>query len=172
MSETQQSVDFLPVQDAIYGVALALDSFLLNGILIGVIQQTMAPGFLDHVAGHLLTPLADLEQHVPAAPVASQPRAEKVMAALRAKCQQLIDVVSGLRAFNALPVEEVQARVSQVPLVRGECIRLIQELERLFQTPRPFYQTRPAHATTSMDAFLANLPRLFEAERAAPVEDH
>lgn len=166
MAVHQHQNDFPAVQGAIYGVALSLDSFLVNGIPIGVIQRMPVPGFLEKVAGNLWTALADLGPHVAEAPVASHAQIRDVLAALRAQCQQLIDLVTGLCAFKTLPVEQVRARVSQVPLLRSECVELIQELERCFQTPKPFYQTRPRYSAALIDAFLANLPQLFEQERA------
>jgi hypothetical protein len=51
MNTNQPQDDFPEVQKAIYGVALSLDSFLINGILYGVIQRDFLPGFLEKTAG-------------------------------------------------------------------------------------------------------------------------
>src|SRR5437773_271153 len=113
MNSNQSQDDFPEVQAAIYRVALSLDSFLLNGIPYGVLQEAMFPGFLEKVAGNLLTPLASLEQHAPYAPPSSQSKVREILAALRGKCQQLIDLVTGLRSFRTLPLQQVRASVSQ-----------------------------------------------------------
>jgi hypothetical protein len=47
MHTKQLTVDFPEVQEAIYGVALSLDAFLVNGIQYGVLQQAVFPGFLQ-----------------------------------------------------------------------------------------------------------------------------
>ena len=161
MNTTQIPTDFPEVQAALYGVALSLDSFLLNGIPYGVLQEAMFPGFLDKVAGNLLRDLATLEQHAPDTAAASQAKVRGLLASLRAKCQQLIDFVNGLRSFAGLPLQELRSLVARVPLLRGECVRLIQELEACFHTPKPFYQSRPGHSTASVDDFLASLEQAF-----------
>jgi hypothetical protein len=46
-------------------------------------------------------------------------------------------------------------------------MRLIQQLEGYYQTPKPFYQSRPSHSIALVNSFLANLERMFEEERAA-----
>jgi hypothetical protein len=167
MNTNQHQDDFPEVQGAIYRVALSLDSFLLNGIPYGVLQEAVFPGFLEKVAGNLLMPLASLEQHAPEAPGPSQTQVREVLAALRAKCQELIDLVTGLRSFRTLPLQQVRATISQVPLLRGKCAQLLQELEVCFKTPKPFYQFRPSHSTATVNDFLANLERMFEEERNA-----
>ncbi|MBV9125360.1 MAG: hypothetical protein JO112_18550 [Planctomycetes bacterium] len=166
MNPNQPQDDFPEVQAAIYRVALSLDSFLLNGIPYGVFQDTLFPGFLKKVADNLLTPLASLEHHARHAPVANQPKIRQVLALLREKCQQLIDLVTGLRAFRKLPLPQVRATVSRIALLREECAQLLQELEAYFQTPKPFYQSRPSYSTALVNNFLANLERVFEKEWA------
>lgn len=164
---TQQLPEDVPaVQDAIYGVALSLDSFLLNGIPCGVFQDALFPGFLEKVAGHLLRDLAILERQAADAPGVRQPRISQTLAALRASCQQLIDRVAGLRSFRALPLPQVRAAVAQVAPLREECVQQLQELEVCLRTPQPFYQSRPGHSATAIRDFLAGLPRLFEEEWA------
>jgi hypothetical protein len=165
MTTRQLPEDFPAVQAAIYGVALSLDSLLLNGIPYGVLHGAVIPGFLEKTADILLGDLKSLEEHVPDSPVSCQPKVREILAALRAKCHQLIDLLTGLISFRTLPLQQVQATVSGIPLLRGECVRLIQELEGLFQTPKPFYQSRPSHSTANVSGFLANLERMFEEER-------
>ena len=167
MNTKQVQEDFPEIQGAIYGVALSLESLLLNGIPYGVLQRDLFAGFLEERAGDLLRDLASLEEHVPDAPIANQPKVREVLAGLRAKCRQLIDLVTGLSRFRTLPFQELCAAVSQVPLLRAECVQLIQELEACFRTPKPFYESRPSHLTATVNAFLANLERMFEEERAA-----
>jgi hypothetical protein len=167
MNTDQIPVEFPEVQGAIYGVALSLDSFLLNGIPYGVLQQSVFPGFLEKVADNLLRDLTSLERHALHAPDLDQPRIREVLAALRGKCQELIDLVSGLVAFRSLPIEQVRGIVSVVPLLRDECVQLVQELEGLFQTPKPFYQSCPSHSTATINEFLVDLGRMFEEEWAA-----
>ncbi len=167
MNTTRIQEHFPAVQGAIYGVALSLDAFLLNGLPYGVLHEAVFPGFLEKVADNLMRDLASLEQHSPHAPDASQPKIRQVLAALRATCQQLIDLVTGLCSFRTLPIQEVRATLSRIPSIRGECAQMLQELEVCFQTPTPFYQSRPSHSITMMNDFLANLDRLFEEERNA-----
>jgi hypothetical protein len=167
MNPNQHPDEFPEVQAAIYRVALSLDSFLLNGIPYGVIRRDAFNGFLEQRASTLLAELASLEEHAPEAPVASQPKVREVLAALRAKCQQLIDLATGLGSFKTLPLQQLRATVAPIPLLRGECVQLLQELEACFRTPKPFYPSRPSHSAATVDDFLANLERLFEEEWAA-----
>ncbi|MCI0460961.1 MAG: hypothetical protein L0Z62_28780 [Gemmataceae bacterium] len=164
MTTDQPQIDFPVAQAAIYGVALSLDAFLLNGIPYGVLQRSGFSGVLEKTAGNLLRDLASLEVHAPHAPAADQPKVREALGALRAKCQQLIDLVTELRSFRDLPPQELCSTVGRVPLLRAECVRLIQELEGYFQTPKPFYQSRPAHSTATVNDFLANLDRMFTEE--------
>jgi hypothetical protein len=76
----------------------------------------------------------------------------------------LIDVVSELRSFRDLPLRDLRSAVAQVPLLRTECVQRIQELESDFRSPKPFYPSRPAHATAAVNAFLADLEQLFVEE--------
>ena len=167
MNTNRSQDDFPEVQAAIYRVALSLDSFLLNGIPYGVLQEAFFPGFLEKVADNLLTPLSSLEQQAPHAPASSQSKVREVLAALRTRCRQMIDLVTGLRPFETLSLQQVRATVSQIPPLRGECAQLLQELEVCFQTPKPLYQSRPSHSNTTMNDFLANLERMFQEERNA-----
>ncbi len=167
MNTEQLQADFPEVQAAIYRVALALDAFLLNGIPYGVIRRDVFNGFLEKTAGNLLTELASLEQQAPHAPAAGQPKVGEALAALRAGCQQLIDLVTGLNAFRTLPLEQLRSTVSQVPVLREACVQRIQELENCFRTPKPFYQLRPAHSTATVNDFLTSLERIFAEEWSA-----
>jgi hypothetical protein len=171
MNTKQSSDDFPGVQAAIYGMAISLDAFLLNGIQFGVLQRAGGNGFLQKTASNLLRDLASLEEHGRQAPATSQPRVDEVLAALRATCQQVIDLVTGLSSFRTFPLQQLRATVSQITLLRGECVQRIQELEACFQTSRPFYQSRPGHSTAAVNDFLANLQQLFAEEWAAANAD-
>jgi len=171
MTAKQLPVDFPEVQRAIYGVALSLDSLLVNGIPYGVFLRAMAPSFLEMRASNLMRDLASLEEQVPHVPDTSQPRVAELLASLRARCQQIVDLVSGLTSFRTIPLEQVRSTVRQIPPLRGECVRLIQELEACLHTPRPFYQSRPGDSTADVNAFLANLERAFAEEWAATNAD-
>ena len=100
MNTKQLPVDFPEIQGAIYGVALSLDALLLNGIQYGVLQRAVCNGFLQKTASNLLRDLTRLEEQAPHAPATSQPQDTKALAALRAKCQQLIHLVTGLTSFR------------------------------------------------------------------------
>lgn len=105
MNTNQLQDDFPEVQAAIYGVALSLDSFLVNGIPYGVIHREFFNGFHEKTAGNLLRDLARLEAQALHAPIANQPKVTEALAVLRAKCQQLIDLLTGLTSFRTLPLE-------------------------------------------------------------------
>ena len=167
MNTNQQQDNFPEIQQAIYGVALSLDSFLLNGIPYGVLQRAVLPGFLEKTADNLLGDLANLEQHAPEAPAFGQSQVREVLTALRARCQQMIDIAIRLSSFRTLTIPQLRTVVSQIPHLRGECVQLLQQLEVWFRTPKPFYQSRPSHSTATVNAFLANLERMFEEERMA-----
>jgi hypothetical protein len=162
MNTKQSAVDFPEVQDALYGMALSLDAFLLNGIPNGLLQRALFNGFLEKTAGNLLADLASLEERACEAPVANQPKVTEILGALRAKCQELIDLVMGLGSFRTLPLQHLRSTISQIPLLRAEFVQLIQQLEAGFRTPKPFYLSRPAHSTVAVNDFLAHLPQLFE----------
>jgi 16S rRNA C1402 (ribose-2'-O) methylase RsmI len=170
MNTEQPPVESSEVQAAIYRVALSLDSFILNGIPYGVIHRDLFNGFLEKTASDLLTELASLEHHAPEAPITSQAKVRELLAALQAKCQQLIDLTTSLNSFRILPVQQLGAKLSQVPLLRAECVQLIQDLEAHFRTPKPFYENRPSHSIAAVNAFLANLERMFEEERGSSKE--
>jgi hypothetical protein len=164
MSTKQLPIDFPEIQGAIYRVALSLDAFLVNGIQYGVLQRVTSNGFLQETAKSLLSDLTSLEEQTPHAPVLSQPNLAELLASLRAKCQQLVDLVSGLSSFRTLALEQVRSTVSQIPLLRGDGVGLIQELEGYLQTPKPFYQSRPSHATAAVNDFFTDLECLFVEE--------
>src|SRR5436190_18607539 len=130
MSAMQLPVDFPEVQAVICRVALSLDSFLVNGIPYGVIQREFFNGFLQKTASNLLGELASLEQQSSQAPVSSQPRLNEALAALRANCQELIDLLTGLSSFRSLPIEQLRAAVAKIPPLREACVQRIQELEQ------------------------------------------
>lgn len=167
MNTNQQPDDFPEIQRAIYGVALSLDAFLLNGIPYGVLLRDVIPGFLEKTANNLLRDLANLDEQARQTPPADQAKGTEILSELRSSCQQLIDHVTGLIPFRTLTLERLRSMVSQVPLLRGECVHQIQQLEACFQTPRPFYPSRPAHSTASVNQFLADLENLFTQERSA-----
>jgi hypothetical protein len=171
MNAMQHQTDFPEVQEAIYRVALSLDAFLLNGIPYGVIQRDVFNGFLQTTAGNLLTELARLEEEAPHAAVASQSKVGELVASLRTRCQQLIDLMTGLSSFRTQSLEQLRSTVSQIPLLREQCVQLIQELEGWLRTPQPFYQSRPAHSAATVNDFLSNLECAFAEEwRASGTE--
>lgn len=167
MNTEQPPADCSEIQAAIYRVALSLDSFILNGIPYGVIHRDIFHGFLEKAVNDLLTELASLENHAPEAPSDSQAKVRELLTALQAKCRQLIDLTTGLSEFRILPVQQLRAKLSQVPLLRAECVQLIQDLERHFRTPQLFYQHRSSQSTAGVNAFLANLEHMFEDERVS-----
>lgn len=160
------------VQAALGRVALSLDAFVVNGIPNGVINRAVFNGFLEKAAGNLLDRLTELEGYAQFAPVASRLKVAGDLAALRAKAQQLIERVCDLIPFRSLPLHQVRSAVSQIGPLRAECVQLIEELEEHFGTPGRFYQSRPAHAAASVNAFLADLETVFvqewNAARIAP----
>lgn len=170
MSTKQLQADFPAIQAAIYRVALSLDAFLLNGIQSGVLQRAVFPAFLEKTSSNLLRDLASLEEEAPQTPGGGQPKVTDMLAALRAKCQQLIGLVSGLSSFRTLPLQQVRVIVSQIVLLREECVQLIQELEGCLRTPKPFHPTRPSDSTAAVTQFLGNLERVFTEEWAASKE--
>jgi hypothetical protein len=167
MTTKQVPRDFPEVQGAIYEVALSLDAFLMNGIQYGVLQRALFPEFLQKTAANLLRDLASLEEQAPHASGASQDKIAELLASLRARCQQLVDLVAGLSSFRTLSLDQVRSTVSQVSLLRGECVQRIQELETCWGIPQPFYQSRPSRSTVAVNDFLANLERAFTEEWAA-----
>jgi hypothetical protein len=96
MTTNQIPEDFPAVQAAIYGVALSLDSFLLNGIPYGVLQRAVIPGFLEKTADNLLRDLNSLEELAAVAPKINQAEVRQVLGVLRETCQQMISLVTGL----------------------------------------------------------------------------
>jgi hypothetical protein len=167
MSTKQIQIDVPDVQAAIYRVALSLDAFLLNGLQYGVLSNTIFPGFLQKTASNLLRDLTSLEGQVPQKPRDSQPQGTEVVAALRSKCEHMIDLVTRLSSFRTLPLEQVRATVSQILLLREQCVQLIQELEGCFRTSEPFYQTRPSNSAATMTDFLGRLEDTVTKEWAA-----
>ncbi|HYV37643.1 MAG TPA: hypothetical protein VE988_18200 [Gemmataceae bacterium] len=149
----------LELQDAIYRVALSLDAFLVNGIQYGLLQPIGTSHFLQKAASSLLRDLASLEEQ--ASQAVDDNKMTETLAALRTKCQQVVDLVVGLDSFRTLPLQQLRATVNQIPVIRGECAQLIQELEAAFQTPKPFYQPRPMHSAAGVSDFLADLEQAF-----------
>ena len=147
MNRNGHQDDFPEVQAAIYGLALSLDSLLVNSIPNGVIDQGVFGGLLQKTADKLLEELASLEQYAPHAPANRQPKVMEVLGSLRASCQQLIDLAMGLRTFKTLPIQQLRSTVSRIPALRTECVQRLQELEVCFETPKSFSQTRPSHST-------------------------
>src|SRR5947209_1590266 len=129
MTTKQLPVALPGIQEAIYQVALSLDSLLVNGIPYGVLQGSVFPGFLQERASNLRSDLASLEERARQAPAAAQPRVAELLVLLGQKCQQLVDLVTGLTPFRTSALEQVRANVSWIPVLRGECVQLIQELE-------------------------------------------
>jgi hypothetical protein len=166
MNTEQLPIDVSEMQKAIYGVALSLDAFLVNGIPYGVLQRPVFPGFLEKTAGNLMRSLASLEEHVAHCPATNQSEVVEGLAALRASCQQLIQLTAGLSSFRTLSLQQLRSAVSQIPLLRGECVQRLQELEASFRTPKPFYQSRPSDSTAAVNAFCANLEQMFAEEWA------
>lgn len=164
MNTNQYYDDFPEIQGAIYRVALSLDSFLLNGIPYGVIHRDVLNGFLEKTANILLTELARLEAQTPQAPLAGQAKVAEALAALRVRCQQLIDRVTGLISFRTLSPEQLRVAVAQIPILREACAQKLQELEAIFQVPKPFYPSRPAYSTAAINGFLADLENIFIQE--------
>ncbi len=146
MSVTNTKASVPETQFALERVALSLDAFLLNGIPCGVIGNAVFGGFLEKTAGTLLDDLANLDACVAAED-------------LRAKCQQLIDLAKDLIPFKTLPLDQVRLKVAQISLIRGECVRLLQQLRNEYGTPA---RNRPSSA--SVDSFLANLETAFVQE--------
>ena len=161
MSLTKSSHGLADIQAAIGRVALSLDAFLVNGIPNGVIHRAVFDGFLEKAAGNLLDHLTELEAQAQLFPVADRTKIIEILAALRAKVGQLIEKAGDLASFKSMPLQEVRFAVSQIAPLRAECVRLIEELEARFGTPRRFYQSRPAHTAASIDAFLAGLETVF-----------
>jgi hypothetical protein len=172
MNTDQHPEDFPEVQTAIYRVALALDSFLLNGIPYGVIHRDVFNGFLEKTAGNLRVELTRLEEYAAHASAIRQVEATAVLAALKARCQQLIDLVTELYLFRTFPLEQLRFTVSQVSFLHGECVRLIQELENRFRIQQPFYESRPGHSMVSMNDFLTNLEYTLVEQRAASGKEY
>ena len=72
-------------------------------------------------------------------------------------------VVTLHRLMVVAPVRLMTA-VARVRLLRADCVRELQALEASLHLPRPFYESRPAHSTAAVEAFLADLDNLFVAE--------
>jgi hypothetical protein len=157
MTPKQTSVEDGQIQAGVYRVALALDAFLVNGIQYGILSGNASGGFLEMTAGNFKRDLAELEGLL----VGAKPTAKELCVALRDGCQQLIDHVEGLSSFRDLPLQSMRAAVAQVPILRSDCVRLLQETETVFQTSQLFYQSRPASSTAAVSDFLATLERAF-----------
>ena len=118
MIAKQPQDEFPTLQAAIYGVALSLDSFLLNGIAYGVLQHALFPGFLEKTADNLRRDLARLEEEVRVAPEANQPDVKACMVPLVERCRELIDLVTGLIPFRTQPHHQLRSQVLRIPLLR------------------------------------------------------
>lgn len=164
MATKQLPVDIAELQSAIYRVALSLDSFLMNGIQYGVLERAAPDGFLERAANSLWSELARLEELVPSVPSPGGVTASEISALLRARCQELVDLIMGLRALRTLPVAQVRQSALQVPILREACVHLIQQLEACLGTSKPFYQTRPARSTAAVNNFLTSLEQCFLVE--------
>ena len=165
MNTQQLEAGFLDLQSAIYGVALSLDAFLLNGIQYGVLQRVVFDDFLQKTALNLLRDLDSLDEH--AERTSPRPVIADILTAIRARCQQVIDLVTSLSSFRSLPLPQVRLAVSRITPMREDCIWRIQELEALARTPKPFYRSRSEHSTAAIDDFLSGLERAFVEEWTA-----
>ena len=96
----------------------------MNGIPYGVIPRAGLEGFLEHVAGVLQRDLANLEAQVArASPTTSQFKINDVLARLRVRCQQLIDLLTGLRAFQTFSPDHLHVTLSpDSRFSRTECV--------------------------------------------------
>ena len=169
----QNQDDFPVVQAHIYRLALSLDSLVVNGVQFGAISSAF-PGMVRRQADTLLADLETLEQDRPLVAVAKQQRANEALAAVRTEIGRMIDLITRLIAFRSLSLLEVHHAVSQIAILRDQCVALIEELERCFATPKPFYETRPTTSAEALNCFIADLDRLLEdawhvAKSAAPV---
>ena len=95
-----------------------------------------------------------------------RPETSDALASLRASASRLIALLTDLIGFRALSADGLRVAVAGVGPLRDECVRFIQQLEVLFQTAQPFYQSRDAHLTESVTAFVANLQQAFADEWA------
>jgi hypothetical protein len=170
MNTEQLQVNLPEVQAALYGVALSLDSLLVNGIPIAVFHRAAPEGFLHNLASNLMGDLEKLEEQAAHA-AAGRSGVPELLAELKTRCQQMVELLTGLIAFRTLELPQLRADVARIAPLRAECVRLIQELEACLQTPRPFYQSRPSHSTADVAAFLANLERIFSEEWVASNAD-
>lgn len=146
---------------------MSLDSFLLNGIPIGVFHRDVFQGFLEKTGSNLLRDLASLEEEARHTATAKQAQVAEILTNLRTRCQQLIDLVTELISFRTMPLEQLRATVAQIPRLRDACMQQIQKMEACFHTPKPFYQSRRTDSTASVNGFLADLENLFTQERNA-----
>jgi hypothetical protein len=167
MTTKQHAPNLREPEAAIYNVALSLDAFLLNGVQIGVLQEPAFPAFLQQAAKILLRDLGHLEEQSAHTSEDTATSVIELEGNLRAKCQQLIELVTHVSQFRNLSLEQVRAAVSQIIPLRMDCVELIQELEGCFQTSNPFYQSRPAHSALAVDEFLANLDHKFTEQWSA-----
>lgn len=151
------------VQNDIYRVALALDSLIVNGVQLGVIGASL-DGFIESQGEKLLKDVDALQDDLPHAAAGEQQEASATLDKMRAGCAELIDLLTRLKSFRSFSLTGLLAAVSQVSRYREEAIRLIGILENCFHTSRPFYANRSKEAAAAVDGFLADLPRIFEAE--------
>src|ERR1700722_7073850 len=150
MIPNQVEDEFPEVQAAIYRVALSLDALLVNGIQNGVLRGEMFSGFLQTTASNLLRDLSSLEEQARMVPMTAETNVTAILEELRTRCQELIELVTGLKSFRRLPMEQLRSILSQIPLIREGCVQLLGELEACFRTPKPFYPSRPGHSTATV----------------------
>ena len=156
----------LDLQSAIYGAALSLDAFLLNGIQFGLLPRIAFGDFLQQTAGNLLRDLDTLDEQTGQA-LKGEPEIPGVLSSIRSRCRMLIGLVMGLRSFRSLPLPEVRLAVSQIAPLRAQCVRLIEDLEACLDTSKPFYRSRPERSTEAIDDFLSKLEPAFVEEWTA-----
>ncbi|MFO0964449.1 MAG: hypothetical protein U0793_02515 [Gemmataceae bacterium] len=159
--EAASSLAAQELQGTIYRVALSLDALLLNGIHLGILQQA-AEGFVAKLANKLCDDLGDLEEGIQTA--GSDPMARAIFAALRAKCEELIHVVTEMASFRKWSLDQVHNDAASILSLRADCVELIQRLENHLGTPKAFYQSRPRQSTEDVDRFLAGLEQTFQEE--------
>jgi len=165
MNTNQQTNGNSELQNAIWRVALSLDSLLLNGIPFCILSDTAPAGFMKKLANDLLGDVAALEACVqkllPESPHASSVRITE----LRALVEQMFDAVTRLTMLASMMPTDVVTNAAQIDATRKQCIAKIEELEALSQISEPFYKTRSKDSAEAMDSFLANLEKALEEKR-------
>lgn len=165
MSTTEPRLESSEVEAAIHRVALSLDAFLVNGLQYGALGRVTADGLLTKAAASLLTDLASLAEQVRQAAPDQAPVAEG-LAGLRAQCQHLVELVTGLKSFRTLPLEQVRGAAQRIVALRDTCAAHIRQLEISLRVPRSYSSSRPAIAAAAVERFLAGLEETFTREWA------